>query len=102
MYVFFENPLFSTLPQHEIKSACSGMSCLGICYEKAWNNVESVLQKLHRLVWEPERNLRFLAECFKEGKNHAFSLSTHLLRHSLLNPYNRRDWMTILDTWVTL
>jgi len=100
MYVFSENPLFSTLPQHEIRSACSGMSCLGICYEKAWNDIESVLQKLHQLVWEPERNLQTLAESFKEEKNPAFSLSTHLLKQSFLNPYNRRDWMTILVTWV--
>ena len=74
-----EFSFFSTLPQHEIKSACSSMSCLGICYEKAWNDVESVLQKLHRLVGQPDRNLQTLAECFKEGKNHGFSLSAGAL-----------------------
>ena len=84
-----EFSFFSTLPHHEIKSACSDMSCLGICYQKAWNGVESVLQKLHRLVGELERNLQTLAECFKAGKNHAFSeyssaqTLTSVLRESL-------------------
>ena len=96
---------FSTLTQQEMKSACSGMNCLGVCHEESWNEVKSILQKLHRLVGKPERNLQTLTECFKEGKNRAFSLSVYLLRHSLVfyvNPYSKRDGMTILAAWKTL
>ena len=88
-----------------MKSACSGMNCLGICYEESWNEVKSIIEKLHPLVGKPERNFQTLTECFKEAKNHAFSLSAYLLRHSLLfyvNPYSKRDWMTILAAWKTL
>ena len=62
-----------------MKSACSGMNCLGICYEESWNEVKSILEKLHRLVGRPKRNLKTLTECFKEAKNRAFSLSAYLL-----------------------
>ena len=97
---------FSTLTQPEIKSAaCSGMNCLGICYEESWNEVQSILEKLHRLAGRPKRNLQTLTECFKEAKNRAFSLIDYLLRHSLLfyvNPYSKREWMTILAAWKTL
>ena len=67
---------FSRLTQQEMKSACSGMNCLGICYEESWNDVKSILQKLHRLVGKPERNLQTLTECFKEAKNHAFKMAS--------------------------
>ena len=87
-----------------MKSACSGMNCLGICYEESWNEVKSIIEKLHPLVGKPERNFQTLTECFKEAKIHAFSLSAYLLRHSLLfyvNPYSKCDWMTILAAWKT-
>ena len=64
-----------------------------------------VFLKITSAVRGTRAKFTILAECFKEGKNHAFSLGTSLLRHSLLlyeNPYNRRDWMTTLTTWVTL
>ena len=69
---------FSTLTQQEMKSAaCSSMNCLGICYEESWNEVKSILKKLHRLEGRPKRNLQTVTECFKEAKNRAFSLTAY-------------------------
>jgi len=42
------------------------MNCLEICYEKAWNNDGSVLQKLRRLVGEAKPNYK-LSQVASEG-----------------------------------